>query len=71
MQSQNFNHVTSCPYLPGTLGQHMKKSSPSSSTSDIMELEEGLLLGGGKEVKNLNCNPRLLNHNASVMETDV
>lgn len=20
MQSQNFNHVTSCPYLPGTLG---------------------------------------------------
>lgn len=25
MQSQNFNHVTSCPYLPGTLGQHMKK----------------------------------------------
>jgi hypothetical protein len=21
MQSQNFNHVTSCPYLPGTLGQ--------------------------------------------------
>ena len=21
MQSQNFNHVTSCPYLPGTLGK--------------------------------------------------
>lgn len=21
MQSQNFNHVTSCPYLPGTLGE--------------------------------------------------
>lgn len=20
MQSQNFNHVTSCPYLPGTIG---------------------------------------------------
>ena len=20
MQSQNFNHVTSCPYLPGTVG---------------------------------------------------
>jgi hypothetical protein len=22
MQSQNFNHVTSCPYLPGTLGEN-------------------------------------------------
>lgn len=22
MQSQNFNHVTSCPYLPGTLGEY-------------------------------------------------
>lgn len=22
MQSQNFNHVTSCPYLPGTLGNY-------------------------------------------------
>ncbi|KAI8430537.1 hypothetical protein MSG28_000772 [Choristoneura fumiferana] len=21
MQSQNFNHVTSCPYLPGTMGE--------------------------------------------------
>lgn len=24
MQSQNFNHVTSCPYLPGTLGECCK-----------------------------------------------
>lgn len=23
MQSQNFNHVTSCPYLPGTLGNYL------------------------------------------------
>lgn len=23
MQSQNFNHVTSCPYLPGTLGEYL------------------------------------------------
>ncbi|XP_059490701.1 potassium voltage-gated channel protein Shaker-like isoform X2 [Neocloeon triangulifer] len=45
MQSQNFNHVTSCPYLPGTLGAHLKKSSLSESSSDIMELEEGILLG--------------------------
>ncbi|XP_037911858.1 potassium voltage-gated channel protein Shaker isoform X2 [Hermetia illucens] len=42
MQSQNFNHVTSCPYLPGTLGQHLKKSSLSESSSDIMDLDDGV-----------------------------
>ncbi|XP_059616557.1 potassium voltage-gated channel protein Shaker isoform X2 [Phlebotomus argentipes] len=42
MQSQNFNHVTSCPYLPGTLGQHLKKSSLSESSSDMMDLEDGV-----------------------------
>lgn len=25
MQSQNFNHVTSCPYLPGALGKESSK----------------------------------------------
>ncbi|XP_048488798.1 potassium voltage-gated channel protein Shaker isoform X10 [Plutella xylostella] len=48
MQSQNFNHVTSCPYLPGTMGEPYlitgpiakKKSSISDSSSDIMELDE-------------------------------
>ena len=25
MQSQNFNHVTSCPYLPGTLGKSLPR----------------------------------------------
>lgn len=78
MQSQNFNHVTSCPYLPGTLGafkcidsfygscsvymywmikknetiinhicyhcagQHLKKSSLSESSSDMMDLEDAV-----------------------------
>ena len=78
MQSQNFNHVTSCSYLPGALGvctkswlifdyfyylctlfsllslsllcvcllsrigQHIKKSSLSESSSDIMDLDDGL-----------------------------
>ncbi|XP_018800557.1 PREDICTED: potassium voltage-gated channel protein Shaker-like [Bactrocera latifrons] len=42
MQSQNFNHVTSCSYLPGALGQHMKKSSMSESSSDIMDLDDGI-----------------------------
>nr|CAD7455756.1 unnamed protein product [Timema tahoe] len=30
MQSQNFNHVTSCPYLPGTLGECPSTPSPAS-----------------------------------------
>ncbi|KAI4499620.1 hypothetical protein M0802_005190 [Mischocyttarus mexicanus] len=74
MQSQNFNHVTSCPYLPGTLGQHMKKSSMSESSSDIMELEEGILLTQPDMTKKPNCNPR---HNNNInpacmsIETDV
>ncbi|XP_026683114.1 potassium voltage-gated channel protein Shaker-like [Diaphorina citri] len=79
MQSQNFNHVTSCPYLPGTLGQHMKKSSLSESSSDMMELEEGLLFGrdystsltNKKLLSNNNlslCNPK---HNIMSIETDV
>ncbi|KAH8416383.1 hypothetical protein KR222_001185 [Zaprionus bogoriensis] len=42
MQSQNFNHVTSCSYLPGALGQHLKKSSLSESSSDIMDLDDGI-----------------------------
>ncbi|KAL0280306.1 UNVERIFIED_CONTAM: hypothetical protein PYX00_001639 [Menopon gallinae] len=73
MQSQNFNHVTSCPYLPGTLGQHLKKSSLSESSSDMMELEEGLLLTSEVTSKTkLNCNPRHNNNlNAMSIETDV
>ncbi|KZC04690.1 Potassium voltage-gated channel protein Shaker [Dufourea novaeangliae] len=74
MQSQNFNHVTSCPYLPGTLGQHLKKSSMSESSSDIMELEDGILLTHPEISKKPNCNPR---HNNNInpacmsIETDV
>lgn len=52
MQSQNFNHVTSCPYLPGTMGEPYlisgpikKKSSMSDdSSSDVMELEDYAIL---------------------------
>ncbi|XP_064109894.1 potassium voltage-gated channel protein Shaker-like isoform X3 [Macrobrachium nipponense] len=71
MQSQNFNHVTSCPYLPGTVGQHLKKDSLSESSSDIMELEEGILLQHDLSKKQ-NCNPRHNNNiNAMSIETDV
>lgn len=36
MQSQNFNHVTSCPYLPGTLGWYTRvvKTVKKHITSD-------------------------------------
>ncbi|XP_076225504.1 potassium voltage-gated channel protein Shaker isoform X2 [Nomia melanderi] len=74
MQSHNFNHVTSCPYLPGTLGQHMKKSSTSESESDIKDLGESILLTHPEITKKPNCNPR---HNNNInpacmsIETDV
>ncbi|XP_022921101.1 potassium voltage-gated channel protein Shaker isoform X1 [Onthophagus taurus] len=72
MQSQNFNHVTSCPYLPGTLGQHMKKNSLSESSSDFVELEEGLLVTRDQLARKQNCNPRHNNNiNAMSIETDV
>ena len=28
MQSQNFNHVQSCPYLPGHLGEFVATTAP-------------------------------------------
>ncbi|XP_050683043.1 potassium voltage-gated channel protein Shaker isoform X3 [Leptidea sinapis] len=47
MQSQNFNHVTSCPYLPGTMGEPYLVSGPikrtsisDDSASDLLELED-------------------------------
>ncbi|KAG8179874.1 hypothetical protein JTE90_017406 [Oedothorax gibbosus] len=36
MQSTNFNHVTACPYLPGTVGAQLKRDSLSESVSDIV-----------------------------------
>ncbi|XP_076287199.1 potassium voltage-gated channel protein Shaker isoform X2 [Lasioglossum baleicum] len=74
MQSHNFNHVTSCPYLPGPLGQHLKKSSTSESESDIKDLGDSILLTHPEITKKPNCNPR---HNNNInpacmsIETDV
>ncbi|KAG5670750.1 hypothetical protein PVAND_000991 [Polypedilum vanderplanki] len=39
MQSQNFNHVTSCPYLPGALIQEGREPQYSKSPSEIDSLE--------------------------------
>ncbi|XP_046459724.1 potassium voltage-gated channel protein Shaker-like isoform X2 [Daphnia pulex] len=76
MQSQNFNHVTSCPYLPGTLGHSRNKrdSLSDSGGSDIMDLEEGLLLETPL-TKKQNCSTRynnnISNTNVFTVETDV
>ncbi|XP_035709094.1 potassium voltage-gated channel protein Shaker isoform X3 [Folsomia candida] len=67
MQSQNFNHVTSCPYLPGTLGyQNADDASVSESSSDIIELNE---VEYTKKLGNANPKPR--NSNTPRIETDV
>lgn len=55
-------------------GQHMKKSSMSESSSDIMELEDGILIAQAEVNKKSNCNSR---HNNNItptctsIETDV
>lgn len=50
----------------------MKKSSLSESSSDIMELEEGILLTREQLSKKQNHNPRHNNNiNAMSIETDV
>ena len=52
-------------------GQHLKKDSLSESSSDIMDLEEGILLPHDLSKKQ-NCNPRHNNNiNAMSIETDV
>lgn len=50
----------------------MKKRSLSESSSDIMELEEGILITREQLSKQKNCNPRHNNNiNAMSIETDV
>jgi potassium voltage-gated channel Shaker-related subfamily A protein len=49
----------------------MKKSSLSESSSDIMELEEGIVLARDVTMKKQNCNPKHNNNiNAMSIETD-
>ncbi|XP_076345091.1 potassium voltage-gated channel protein Shaker-like isoform X2 [Tachypleus tridentatus] len=72
MQSQNFNHVTACPYLPGTVGLKPRRDSLSESGSDIMELEEGVLLSCDHLDKKPNYKPQPSNNISAVaIETDV
>ncbi|XP_076369919.1 potassium voltage-gated channel protein Shaker-like isoform X2 [Tachypleus tridentatus] len=72
IQSQNFNHVTACPYLPGTVGLKPRRDSLSESGSDIMELEEGALLTCDHLDKKPNCKQQPSNNISAVaIETDV
>jgi len=77
MQSQNFNHVQSCPFLPGALGESLKKSQFLESSSDILNMEEGgTIIGKGNSLdySKANINPRHHNvnsHNSMSIETDV
>jgi len=76
MQSQNFNHVQSCPFLPGALGESLKKSHLMDSSSDIMNMEEGANANNlfsprvPVDYSKANCNSRHNNINMSI-ETDV
>lgn len=50
----------------------MKKGSLSESSSDLVELEEGLLVTRDQLARKQNCNPRHNNNiNAMSIETDV
>ncbi|XP_022241010.1 potassium voltage-gated channel protein Shaker isoform X2 [Limulus polyphemus] len=72
MQSQNFNHVTACPYLPGTVGLKPLQESPSESDSDIMELEEGAMRTMDVLDKKPNPKPQPINNISALgTETDV
>ncbi|XP_023240886.1 potassium voltage-gated channel protein Shaker-like isoform X3 [Centruroides sculpturatus] len=74
MMSQNFNHVTSCPYLPGTVGSKLKRESMTDSASDIMDLEDGIMLTNEDPHKKPSYIPRHNNNNqnnSSAFETDV
>ncbi|XP_052746700.1 potassium voltage-gated channel protein Shaker [Bicyclus anynana] len=77
MQSQNFNHVTSCPYLPGTIGEPylisgpIKKSSVSDSSSDMMELEDSVLVADPQlesNMRRLREEERLILEQQAAME---
>ncbi|XP_076327543.1 potassium voltage-gated channel protein Shaker-like isoform X2 [Tachypleus tridentatus] len=72
MQSQNFSHVTACPYLPGTVGLKPRQESLSESDSDVVELEEGLLITSDHLDKKPNYKPKPFNNISVVaIETDV
>ncbi|CRK94909.1 CLUMA_CG008401, isoform A [Clunio marinus] len=85
MQSQNFNHVTSCPYLPGALVQQGLDPPYSKSPSDVDSLDSspGIIsdqthivpfLGAYKDQKIFSSNSQNYRQKNSItvgIETDV
>ncbi|XP_077560241.1 potassium voltage-gated channel protein Shaker isoform X1 [Haemaphysalis longicornis] len=85
MQSQSFNHVTSCPYLPGTVvAAKLKGDSDSPDDSDVLELDDAASLAlfssaspansqvtQGAHTANSTSNPAAASAAAASLETDV
>lgn len=69
MQSTNYNHVTSCPYLPGTGGNYIKGGSLVESESDP-DIESGSLETLPLPSKH-NCSIRIEATDSVRIETDV
>lgn len=62
MQSQNFNHVTSCPYLPGALGENGFNFYPGTSLNFFFQYNKAVIL----HIQNhLRKSIRLIHHLAS------
>ncbi len=62
MQSQNFNHVQSCPYGPGHLGESLSFSSPKTNRKKG-QLDRGTLrlgrIGLGRAGRKVSVGPLL------------
>ncbi|KAL1437637.1 hypothetical protein MTO96_048752 [Rhipicephalus appendiculatus] len=71
MQSQSFNHVTSCPYLPGTVvAAKLKGDTDSPDDSDVLELDDATSLAlFSSPAANTQANST--NNPAASLETDV
>ncbi|XP_065288124.1 potassium voltage-gated channel protein Shaker isoform X1 [Dermacentor albipictus] len=74
MQSQSFNHVTSCPYLPGTVvAAKLKGDTDSPDDSDVLELDDATslaLFSSSSPAANTQQQANSTNNPAS-LETDV
>ncbi|KAH6936058.1 hypothetical protein HPB50_012897 [Hyalomma asiaticum] len=73
MQSQSFNHVTSCPYLPGTVvAAKLKGDTDSPDDSDVLELDDATSLAlFSSPAAAANTQANSTNNPAASLETDV
>lgn len=72
MQSQSFNHVTSCPYLPGTVvAAKLKGDTDSPDDSDVLELDDATSLALFSSPAPNTQQANSTNNPAASLETDV